>query len=625
MSVVDFLKNNADFIAGDDAVIVAAVCSSVSVFISLIHLYTHLRTYTMPQIQQWIVRIIMVCPVYAISSSVAIKLGPQNGLYVEVVRDLYEAFVVYSLLNLIMEYCGGEVDCLYNMEGEEALTMPCPLNLCMKPKTRDSKLLRFCQRGVLQFVLIKPIMATCDVITMATGTYYNRIFQAIETVIYNVSYCTALYCLLCIYLATHTQLQKFRCLWKISAVKFIILTAYYQGLAVKLAPLTAKEAFLYSCLLLSIEMILFSLLLIFVFPISEFMGGIPDRRVLQNIKDVFALNDMVEDFQHNFKRKYKDYALQRSQQEAPAVVAAKSFFASSEDHVAIEMAERYRGRSSRMAFNSLLRGTRPISGHLRQPKLSKTPSPYVLKRRLLRLGLAGNNEYGVNDDDITEDKEEEDEELGYGRIGAEADDEDDDGQAHPEERALVRSPSPRSPNSLSAAATSPANPVLGVYNPMQRTSPALAQGPTERPNALRVETGKTRQTSSTDHELDKLEAVKATLTNSLHSLHTPALPPKKVPLLAPPREAVPYSAPPVTPAESVRTVSEVSISVQTTDDAEAPACIASVQDWQTERLKADTGAPAAKLDDTADTVELFEAEFEAGNIVFASASEAGVP
>jgi hypothetical protein len=53
---------------------------------------------------------------------------------------------------------------------------------------------------------------------------------------------------------------------------------------------------------------------------------------------------------------YQDYALQRSENEAPETVRLRTFFAGNLDAAALEMTERYRGRKNkRMAFNSLLR------------------------------------------------------------------------------------------------------------------------------------------------------------------------------------------------------------------------------------------------------------------------------
>lgn len=283
-------------------------------------------------------------------------LGPTAGMYSEFFRDLYEAFAVYSLLNLIMEYSGGEVDCVYAIENEPAVKMPCPF--CMlKPRPRDAKLLRFCQKGVLQFVLVKPIMAILDVITFSCGVYYFPAYQIIENIIYNISYGMALYCLLVFYQATKQHLRKFNPARKIVTVKFLIVTCYYQSLLVKIVP-TEEEQFLWKNLLLCLEMVIFSSAFAVAFPLSEFLLGIPDRRILANIKDLITVTDLYEGFEHNFKPVYRDYALQRSQAEAPETVRLRTFFAGNLDNVALEAAERYRGRSKRLAFNSLLRSRR---------------------------------------------------------------------------------------------------------------------------------------------------------------------------------------------------------------------------------------------------------------------------
>jgi hypothetical protein len=80
---------------------------------------------------------LIICPVYALTSALALGLGP-NGAYAEIARDVYEAFVIYSFLNLILEYCGGETDCIYQIENEPQLRMPCPLCF-MKPRPRDAR------------------------------------------------------------------------------------------------------------------------------------------------------------------------------------------------------------------------------------------------------------------------------------------------------------------------------------------------------------------------------------------------------------------------------------------------------------------------------------------------------
>jgi hypothetical protein len=104
----------------------------------MIHIIQHLLHYSMPGIQIYVIRILVICPVYAISSTVALGLG-KYGAYAEISRDVYEAFVIYSFFNLILEYSGGETDCIYQIENEPQLRWPCPLCF-LKPRPRDARL-----------------------------------------------------------------------------------------------------------------------------------------------------------------------------------------------------------------------------------------------------------------------------------------------------------------------------------------------------------------------------------------------------------------------------------------------------------------------------------------------------
>ncbi len=171
----------------------------LSLLISVIHLVQHLTHYSMPGIQIYVIRILLICPVYAISSSIALALG-KNGAYAETSRDVYEAFVIYSFHNLILEYCGGETDCIYQIENEPQLRMPCPLCF-LKPRPRDARsknflffllnfvffrLMRFCHRGVLQFIIIKPLVAMMDIIMLATDNKSKLGYEIFVFIVYNI-------------------------------------------------------------------------------------------------------------------------------------------------------------------------------------------------------------------------------------------------------------------------------------------------------------------------------------------------------------------------------------------------------------------------------------------------------
>ena len=315
----------------------------------------------MPEIQIYVLRVVMTCPIYSVSSYLALLYASEGGAYIEMFRDLYECFVLWSFLHLILGYCGGESDCIYLIENESRVKMPCPF--CCISMARDARLMRFCKRGVLQFMFWKPLVSATSAIMLMTGYYYNRIFQTIVLVIYNFSYAWALYCLYVFYLATKIVIKDFKPVAKFAAVKSIIFATYYQALFLELGLSSPENANKWNDLLLCCEMVLFAIALTFAFPVKEFVGGIPDRRVLHNAKDLISMKDIYQDVYHNFMPAYHDYALQTSQAETPA--NDKLLSGTLGSNAAIEMTSRYRGPSKRNAFNTLLRGSRPIQATLR--------------------------------------------------------------------------------------------------------------------------------------------------------------------------------------------------------------------------------------------------------------------
>lgn len=209
-------------------------------------------------------------------------------------------------------------------------------------------------------------MALLDVIFLATGIYNARGWQITQMLIYNISYAWALYCLAVLYLALEKVISQFRPMAKFATVKMIIFATFYQSLILRFTLSRPGTAVEWNNFLLCLEMVFFSLAFMLAFPIQEFHGGIPHRRVLQNAKEVFTLRDVVQNIYHNFNPDYRDYALQNCQQEVPSTIHVPTHMTGNLSRVAREMSERYRGRSQKKSFNALLRGSNPITARMRR-------------------------------------------------------------------------------------------------------------------------------------------------------------------------------------------------------------------------------------------------------------------
>nr|CEL76138.1 TPA: Transmembrane protein 184A [Toxoplasma gondii VEG] len=87
-----------------------SVCALVASLLSGISIFLHLAHYAFPSLQKYVVRILLFVPVYAVSSLVILFM-PSQFVYIEALRDMWEAVVVYSFFCLILARCGGEDAC----------------------------------------------------------------------------------------------------------------------------------------------------------------------------------------------------------------------------------------------------------------------------------------------------------------------------------------------------------------------------------------------------------------------------------------------------------------------------------------------------------------------------------
>jgi len=298
-----------DFIHSDGAWAIAAICTIVASAVSIYNVYLHLKNYTEPRFQLWIVRILLIVPLYGLVSWLSMKLHDE-ALYFETIRDIYEAFVIYCFLALILEYVGGEDKCMNSFN--EKPTMAHPFPLCWLPRLRLNVLfLRFCKQGTLQFVIIKPVMAIISLIMVSRNLYDDDAYQGFLLTIYNISYSVALYALLLFYLAIKDDVKEYNCVWKFFSVKTIVFATYWQNLMILWMNVDHETGMQWNDFVLCCEMLFFALLhyRYFQWQEFEFRAEMPDKTALTNMKGVLSIKDVVKDIKHSFKPTYKEYIL----------------------------------------------------------------------------------------------------------------------------------------------------------------------------------------------------------------------------------------------------------------------------------------------------------------------------
>lgn len=109
---------------------------------SFFEIIQHLRYYNLPLLQRQIVRIILMVPIYALGSALSLT-HPDYAIYVNTIRDVYEAFVIHCFLQVMLDYPGGEAKVVEGILERCALPtrLPTPLGYSLAPRAAARPLL----------------------------------------------------------------------------------------------------------------------------------------------------------------------------------------------------------------------------------------------------------------------------------------------------------------------------------------------------------------------------------------------------------------------------------------------------------------------------------------------------
>ncbi|KAH7071939.1 organic solute transporter Ostalpha-domain-containing protein [Paraphoma chrysanthemicola] len=209
-------------------IIVAGVCALVA------SLLTFVKNYRKPVLQRYVIRILLMVPIYA-AASWASLVSLTASSYVDPLRDVYEAFTIYTFLQLLINFIGGERALIILMTGRAPVSHPWPLNLIFeRVDISDPHTFLAVKRGILQYAWVKPLLSLATIIMKATGTYQEGYIGWTSGylwagIIYNVSITISLYALAMFWVCMSADLQPFRPMPKFLCIKGIIFASYWQG------------------------------------------------------------------------------------------------------------------------------------------------------------------------------------------------------------------------------------------------------------------------------------------------------------------------------------------------------------------------------------------------------------
>jgi hypothetical protein len=133
-------------------------------------------------IQNKIINIIWLVPITGVSSY-AVICGIKYNIYLEFIRDTYQAYCCYLFFALLLAYLGCHDDedlfaIETYLETSSVSQLPFPLTILFsEPNLKGRKFLRFIQSGVLQFCVVKSFLVCISLLMQLFGYFHEYNFD----------------------------------------------------------------------------------------------------------------------------------------------------------------------------------------------------------------------------------------------------------------------------------------------------------------------------------------------------------------------------------------------------------------------------------------------------------------
>ena len=298
--------------ARDVLAIIAAAATAVSFLVTAMAVLSHWKNYRRPALQRLTVRLLLMVPVYALTSLISILWESDYVLCVEAVRSVYEAFAIYSFFLLLVNCLGGERTLLALLEHRPMIRHPFPFTHCLPPiDVARPRVFLLIRRGIVQFAIFKIFLAIIQLIVglgNLNALYSASLFSNIVDIIYNISISIALYCLVLFYMQSAKDLAPFHPFPKYVCVKSVIFLSYWQGVFLSLLEYVGilqleswkiNSEYLQN-FLICLECIAFAIGYYHAFPWSEYTSQRLSSRIVLRfaIRDSFGTQDILDDKLH---------------------------------------------------------------------------------------------------------------------------------------------------------------------------------------------------------------------------------------------------------------------------------------------------------------------------------------
>ncbi|KAI9232536.1 MAG: organic solute transporter Ostalpha-domain-containing protein [Podila humilis] len=211
----------------------SGICAFAASVISFVLIWRHLQYYTKPNQQRYIVRMLLMVPIYAITSWFSF-VYVREAVYYDSIRTLYEAFVIASFLILMLQYLGDSLEDQKRILRQHKKTERWFFPLCcLKYNPSRPHFLQFMKWGILQYVPLVVVATVLTIVLQYYGWYcessWNPKFgHAWILVISTTAVTVATYFLIMFYFTIRVDLKEYEPFYKFLAVKLVVFFSFWQ-------------------------------------------------------------------------------------------------------------------------------------------------------------------------------------------------------------------------------------------------------------------------------------------------------------------------------------------------------------------------------------------------------------
>ncbi|EGR30876.1 transmembrane protein 184c, putative [Ichthyophthirius multifiliis] len=319
---------------------IAGILMFISLIFSFYYILRHFQHFTNPHFQSKIIIILLMAPFYATISMSSIIFN-EAEIYLTLIRDVYEAFLLFTFFYLIFSYLAYDQE-QQQIIDERVYILMCqsqkeihhmfPFNKCTKPykltSTAKAKYFTYrCKKFVLQCFVLKPICSLILIILAIfqeysipfivqniNQKYIKKInkygIEIFMKIVIAISVTYSLYYLILFYYALKKPLSPFHPLLKFLTIKIILFFTFWQTITLQLFGSYLLECFDQNSIFFEEQRIISGIentLVCFEMVIMSIAGGIAFsyKPFIDGVIKKVNILDVIKDNASTFKKDFR--------------------------------------------------------------------------------------------------------------------------------------------------------------------------------------------------------------------------------------------------------------------------------------------------------------------------------